>query len=707
MIRFRLHAASLLAAVSALCLAASAAAEPAPASAGLGEWGAFGVQTKWIDKAAKPGDDFDAWVNGVWYRTAEMPADKTRISSFSELSDLSEDRIKGILEALARGTNAPASDEARIAATYKAFMDTQAIEAAGMAPARPYLDRIWAAKSPTDLADLFASPGFASPVDFTIMADMKQSDVYALYMSAGGLGLPDRDYYLEDTETFREAREKYKEYLAFLLGKAGYADPAAAAQSVFALEKRLARQQWDRALRRQRELAYNKVPLAQVEGYASPGIVQTLLKDVPTRPETVIVYDLPPTSDELAGAGISAAEAAAKIGGGTPSAFKLIDEAPLATWQAYLVAHFLSDHAAVLPADIDAATFAFYGKTLRGQMEQRPRWKRGIDVVEDTVGDLLGKVYAARYYPPKERAAMAELVANLRTAMKANLGGLAWMSPATRKEATAKLDAFTPKIGAPEAYKDYAGLEVSPEDPLGNMMAATRWAINFQTVRIGKTVDRSEWNIYPQTVNAYYSPTMNEIVFPAAILQPPFFNPSADPAVNYGAIGAVIGHEIGHGFDDQGSKSDGKGNLRDWWTSQDKANFVRLQKKLGAQFATYCPFDEGKTCINPELTMGENIGDLGGLSLAYRAYKLSLGGKPAAVIDGFTGDQRFFLAYAQIWRGQIRDKQAREFLATDPHSPTKYRVNGVVRNFDEWYKAFGVKPGDALYLPPAQRVRIW
>jgi putative endopeptidase len=705
MIPSRFHAAPLLALAAALCLAV--APKPAAASEAGSEWGAFGVQTQWIDPAVRPGDDFDAHINGVWQRATQIPPDKTRIGAFITLDDLSQDRIKGILDELADANPAPGSDEARLAAVYKAFMDTDAIEAKGLAPARPYFERIWAARSPADLVDLFASPGFASPIDFTVMSDMKNSEIHALYLSAGGLGLPDRDYYFGDNETFREARAKYLEYLTFLLGKAGYQDPATAAKAVFALERQIAREHWDRATERNRELTYNKVPSAELASYGTGALLPRMIERMGARADYVIVWDMPPTADELKAAGISQADAVRRIGGGAPALAGLIEQAPLATWQAWLVARFLSDNARVLPADIDAATFAFYGKTLRGQEAQRPRWKRAVDAVEDQIGDLLGKRYAARYYPEAERAAMEQLVANLRTAMRANLKDLKWMGPDTRREALAKLDAFTAKIGAPTKYKAYEGLTPSPDDPLGNAIAAGKWATDFEIARIGKPIDRAEWNIQPQTVNAYYSPTRNEIVFPAAILQPPFFNLSADPAVNYGAIGAVIGHEIGHGFDDQGSKSDGAGNLRDWWTREDKARFKALQDRLGAQFATYCPFDQGKTCANPALSMGENIGDLGGLSLAYRAYRLSLGGKEAPVIDGRTGDQRFFMAWAQIWKSVTREKQEREFLATGPHSLPRYRVNGIVRNFDEWYAAFGVKPGDALYLPPARRVRIW
>ncbi|MDE8650931.1 M13 family metallopeptidase [Novosphingobium album (ex Liu et al. 2023)] len=691
-----------------LAFAGTVAATPAFAEEARESWGSFGVQTQWMDPAVKPGDDFDTFVNGKWVQQTDIPADKTRIGSFLSLRDLSEDRLKLILDELLTANPAPGSDEARIAAAYKAFMDTDAIERAGLAPAQPYLQRIFAASTRQDLVKLFATAGFTSPIGIYVDADEKQSDRYALYVTQTGLGLPDRDYYLKDTEKFRDIRARYLDYLAFMLGKAGYQDPQSAARAVLSLETSMAQMEWDRAASRNRDLTYNKLSAAELEAMGPAGYMRTFLDTIGAgQVADVIAVEVPPTADELKVAKIDAAQAAAQFGGGLPATMKLIEDAPIATWQAYLVAHFLGDHAAFLPKEIDDAAFAFKGKVLSGQPEQRARWKRGLSAVEGEVGDLLGKIYAARYYPPAEKAAMQDLVANLRKAMAVNLADLRWMSPATRKEAQAKLDAFTPKIGAPEKYKDYAGLTLSASDPLGNSLASEQWNNDFAVNRIGKPVDRTEWFMFPQTVNAYYNPTFNEIVFPAAILQPPFFNLSADPAVNYGAIGAVIGHEMGHGFDDQGAKSDGTGNLRDWWTASDKANFEKLQDKLGAQYDAFCPFDAGKTCVNGKLTMGENIGDLGGLSLAYRAYKLSLNGKEAPVIDGYTGDQRFFLAYAQVWRSKVREEQARQFLVTDPHSPPQYRVNGIVRNFDEWYKAFDVKPGEKLYLPPAERVRIW
>ena len=688
-------------------------AEPANPASAVGataeaDWGAFGVQTQWMDTSVDPGDDFDRFVNGKWIDSVELPADRTRWGSFIELRELSEQRLHKIMDDLMASDPAPGTDTARVAAAYSAFVDTDAINAAGLTPARPYLDRIFAAKTPADLVQLFASPGYASPLGVYVDADPKQSDIYALHAAITGLGLPDRDYYLKTDQRSQDIRASYLDYLTFMLGKAGYEDPASAAKAVLSLETSIARADWDRAAARNRDLTYNKLSMAEFEALGSGSLIRTFMDTVGAGDATYIIAgEIPPTAEELKAANIDPARARELFGGGLPAVIKLVDTVPVSTWQAWLAAHFLKDHASVLPSDIDDATFAFYGKTLTGQPEQRARWKRGIGAVEAMAGELLGKIYAEKYYPPEKKAAMDDLVANLRKAMALNLQDLAWMGPATREEAEAKLAAFTPKIGAPETFKKYEGLTFNADEPLGNMMAASKWHNNFDMNRIGEPVDRSEWFMLPQTVNAYYNPPFNEIVFPAAILQPPFFNLSADPAVNYGAIGGVIGHEMGHGFDDQGAKSDGTGNLRDWWTAQDMANFQKLQDKLEAQYNAFCPYDDGKTCVNGKLTMGENIGDLGGLSLAYRAYKLSLDGKEAPVIDGYTGDQRFFMAWAQVWRSKTREEQARQFLITDPHSPPHYRINGIVRNFDEWYEAFDVKPGDALYLPPEERVRIW
>ena len=701
------HAAAI--SLAALALAsAPALAENAPAADAVpSEWGRFGIQIDNMDPAVKPGDDFNLHVNGKWVAKTELPADRTRIGSFDMLDELSKTRLRAILEELAATPQAPGSAEARIADAWRAFMDTAAIERAGLAPAKPWLKRIAAAKTRADLIDLFAAPGFASPLATGIDTHPKDSERYALSVGQADLGLPDRDYYLSDAARFVEIRAKYVDHLAFLLGKAGHADPKEAATAILALETDLARASWDRATSRNRELTFNPLSREQVRALPQGALLSRFVDRIGAAAEKeVLAYEMPPSAEEAAALKLPA-ETVAKLGGGIPETLRIIGTAPLATWKAWLTARFLDDHAGYLPKEIDQASFAFNGKVLMGQLEQRPRWKRAIGVVEAQLGEQLGKIYVERHFPATHKAAMDELVGNLRKAMTANLAELPWMGPQTRIEAKAKLDAFTAKIGYPQNWKTYEGLAISPTAPLANAMAAGEWRHRFETGKLGKPVDRSEWAMLPQTVNAYYNWNFNEIVFPAAILQPPFFNLSADPAVNYGAIGAVIGHEIGHGFDDQGSSSDGKGLLRDWWTPEDKARFRELQGKLGAQYAALCPFDEGKTCVNPDLTMGENIGDLGGLSLAYRAYRMSLNGKEAPVIDGFTGDQRFFMGWAQFWRGKTREARARQLLLTDPHSPNEYRINGIVRNFDEWYRAFDVKPGDKLYLPPEKRVRIW
>ncbi|WP_313439665.1 M13 family metallopeptidase [Novosphingobium sp.] len=685
-----------------------AASDPMQVDPAKMDWGKSGIQTQWQDKAAKPGADFDKFVNGKWEAAVVLPADRTNWGSFTALRDLSEQRVHTIMDQLIASKPVAGSDAARVEAAYAAFMDVDAINKAGLAPAQPYLARISAAKTPADLMKIFAAPGFASPLGAYVGPDDKQSDINALQVGIGSLGLPDRDYYLKNDQRSQDIRAKYVDYLTFVLGKAGYVDAPTAAKSVLALETRIAQADWDRAASRDPDLTYNKLTLAEFEALGAPGLMRGFVDALGAgKAGYVLVGEMPPTAEELKAARIDPAKAQTLFGGGVPAVAKLVSDVPVATWQAWLAAHFLRSNAAVLPSDIDDATFAFYGKVMSGQPEQRARWKRGVAAVEGMAGELVGKIYAEKFYPPEAKAAMTDLVSNLRKAMAVNLKDLAWMGPETRKEAQAKLDAFNPKIGAPEKYKTYEGLTFSATDPLGNAIAAGAWENDDQMKRIGQPVDKTEWFMLPETVNAYYNPPFNEIVFPAAILQPPFFNVSADPAVNYGGIGAVIGHEMGHGFDDQGAKSDGTGNLRDWWSAADKANFQKLQDRLEAQYNSFCPFDDGKTCVNGKLTMGENIGDLGGLSLAYRAYKLSLNGKEAPVIDGLTGDQRFFMAWAQVWRSKYREESVRQQLITDPHSPAHYRINGIVRNFDEWYKAFNVKPGDALYLPPAERVRIW
>lgn len=702
------HAKSRFLAAPIILSMSAFSAFSAPAQAqSAGGWGSFGIQMQHIDAATKPGDDFNRHVNGKWIDTTELPADKARISAFDQLDDLSVERQRGIVEGLQGRKWRAGSAEARLAAHYAAFMDEAGIEARGLAPAKPYLDRIAAAKTRDDLLALFAEPGLPSPLEFGVGADAKDSNTYAVYYAQGGLGLPDRDYYLVDSPRNLDIRAKYSQLLVFLLGKAGYADPSGAVASVMALETDLARASWDRTIGRNRDITYNKLTLDELGHLPSGATARRLLEKMGAGGAPSVIVPHLPLSEAARIAAKITPEQAAKISGGLPAAVKLIEEAPISAWQAWMTARFLSDHSRVLPREIDAANFAFYGTALNGQLQQRPRWKRGLSAVNNHIGELLGQIYARRHFPAANRRATGLLVGNMRRAMAANLDELTWMGPETKREAHAKLAAFTAKIGAPTRFKRYEGLAISATDPLANGIAATRWANDFQLGRIGKKVDRDEWFMLPHTVNAYYAPGSNEIAFPAAFLQPPYFNLSADPAVNYGAVGAVIGHEMGHGFDDQGSKVDGAGNLRNWWKPEDRAAFEALTGKLVEQYSAFCPLDEGRTCLNGKFTLGENIGDVGGLSMAWRAYQMSLGGRPAPVLDGTTGEQRFFMSYAQAWRAKSREAFQRQRLVTDPHSLEQYRVNGVVRNFDAWYKAFDVKPGDTLYLPPEQRVRIW
>ncbi len=709
-----LAATALVAAPAALAKPAPVthmAAHPAVAAKPMSEWGAFGVQTQYMDPAVKPGDDFYSFVNGKWVAATEIPADRTSMGSFITLRDLSEARMHTIMDELTTTPQAPGSAGARVAAAYQAFMNTDAIEAAGMAPALPMLARIKAATTPADLTMLFAQPSFASPIGLGVGPDGKDSNSNVLQAGQARLGLPDRDYYLVDSPRNLEIRAKYKGWLTTVLGAGGYADPAASADAVIALETKMAAANWDRAMGRNRNLTYNKIGIDEFAAF-NPNIpLKAALAQMGVgAATTIIVGQLPPTPEELAAEKYTPAMAA-KLGGGVPALARLISSEPVGSWQAWLASRLIASKSAVLPKAIDDATFAFFGTELQGQPQQRPRWKRAIGFVEGSVGELAGQVYAERYFPAASKLAMDQLVANLRKAMAVNLGELKWMGADTRKEAIAKLNAFNPKIGYPNAYKTYDGLTLTASDAFANSLATDAWGQHDNIRRFGQPVDKTEWGMLPETVNAYYNPSFNEVVFPAAILQPPFFSLTADPAVNYGGIGAVIGHEMGHGFDDQGSKSDGAGNLRNWWTESDKGSFDKLTTALAGQYDQFCPFGAetkaGKACINGRLTLGENIGDIGGLSLAYRAYHMSLNGKPAPVIGGYTGDQRFFMAWAQVWRTKDRENALRTQLQTDPHSPGEYRANGIVRNFDEWYKAFGVKPGDKLYLPPEQRIRIW
>ncbi|MBB3034180.1 M13 family metallopeptidase [Alteriqipengyuania lutimaris] len=672
----------------------------------FGEWG---VDTALLSDSIDPGDDFFAYVNQEWLDANPLPPEYSRFGAFNLLREKSTSDVKTLVDSLlAKPASQLTGDEKRIVDAYNSYYDTDAIDAAGLAQAQPYLDKIRDAGTLAELATLWGTPGYSSPLGGGVNVDSKEPTRYSVYIGSGGLGLPDRDYYLDESEKGREIQAKYREYLTFLMTEAGYDDPAAMAQSVYDFEDQIARTvSWDRATRRNRDLTYNALTPVEL-GELSGAFPLTALLTASGFAETdrFIVGDLPPSLEEVEELGLTQ-ETLDKIGGGTPAMMALIADTPVEMLQAWTIKEFLENNASVLPSRFDEADFEFYGKTLQGTPEQRPRWKRAIGESEGLLGELLGKSYAAEYFPAENKAAMEELVANLRVALRESIGDIDWMGEETKEEALAKLDAFDPKIGYRDNLETYEGLEITPGDPIANRMAAARWQWQDSLSKLGGPIDRTEWFMLPQTVNAYYNPTKNEIVFPAAILQQPFFALTNDPAVNYGGIGGVIGHEMGHGFDDQGSKSDGTGMLRNWWTDADRAAFDERGNALVEQYNGFCPLGDGETCVNGRLTLGENIGDLGGLSLAYRAYKLSLNGKEDKVIDGLTGDQRFFLAWAQVWRSQQREEAARQRLLTDPHSPEEFRVNGVVRNMDAWYEAFNVTPQDDLYLPPEERISIW
>jgi putative endopeptidase len=698
----------LTASVSLAALGCPArAADPAPAPDFVAPtYPGWGVNPADLDPAVKPGDDFNAFVNGRWDAKTEIPPQYPLAGPDLDLTLGAQHDLRQVIADLIAANPAPGTLDRRIVDAYSAYLDVPAINAAGLAPAKPWLDAIAAAGSHDALIALMARPGYPGMLALGVGSDPNAPDTNTVSVNIAGIGLPDRDNYLIDSPRNRDMQAQYRDYVAFMLGKAGITDPAAPDQ-VLALEKQVAAVMWDRTIARNPIITNNPMTGAQLIALSGHFPMASFLGTLGLTPaDSFNPSEIPLTPARIAAAGLTP-EQVAKLGGGIPALLVLLQTAPLPALKAWMVVHFLTADAGVLPSEIDNARFAFYGTYLAGSKAQRPRDQRAVSFTEGALGEALGKAYVARNFSAASKAEMLDLVHNLLTAMKADLADLSWMTPDTRKEALTKLAAFRVKVGYPDKFETYDGMDIRPGQALGNVIAAEDWAWKKQLSDLRKPVDKAKWHMTPQTVNAYYSAVGNEIVFPAAYLQPPNFNPKADPAVNYGAIGSTIGHEIGHGFDDQGSRYDGTGALRNWWTEQDHATFAKLGEKLAAQYDAYCPFDAGKTCVNGHLTMGENIGDLGGLSIAYRAYKLSLHGRPAPVIDGFTGDQRFFIAYAQKFRGKWREAFQRQIMQTDPHSPDTARVNLVLRNFDPWYEAFHVRPGDKLYLPPEQRVHIW
>ncbi|HET6396985.1 MAG TPA: M13-type metalloendopeptidase [Pseudoxanthomonas sp.] len=649
-------------------------------------YGSWGIDTAGMDTTVSPGADFFAYANGTWARTTQIPADQSSYGSFRVLRDLSEARVRALVEGYAPGNPATDGDGAKIAAIYRGFMDDAAVEKLGAAPLQPVLQRIRQADSRERLAALMGAHDTFNVTLFGlgVSDDQRDPDRYTLYMNQSGLGLGDREMYLR--ENFAPQRERYVAYIAQMLALGGWKDPEASARAVMAFETRIAEAHWTRAESRNRDKTYNPVAFAEFDRYA-PGF---------------------PWAAYFAAAGVDHGDrAVVRQDTAVPKMAAIFAATDLATLQAWQAFHAIDEAAPLLSRAFADAHFQFRDKFLSGQLEQRERWKRGVALVEASMGEAVGRDYVKLYFPPDAKAKMDALVANVKAAMGARLDTLDWMSPATKTEARAKLAGFGLKIGHPEKWRDYSGLRIANGDVVGNALRARQFEWDYRRARLGKPVDKGEWGMTPQTVNAYYNSVKNEIVFPAAILQPPFFDPDADPAVNYGAIGGVIGHEIIHGFDDQGRKSDGAGVLRDWWTPEDAAKFEAQAARLGAQYEAY-PFPQLPGLhINGRTSMGENIGDLGGLTIALEAYRRSLGGKPAPVIDGFTGEQRLFLGWAQVWRTLWRDDALRQQLVNGTHSPGHIRAFAPLRNIDAWYDAFGVKEGDPLYIAPEDRVRIW
>jgi len=647
-----------------------------------------GIVLSNMDKSVHPQDDFYDYMNGTWQKNTEIPTDKTTIGAFYDLRDKSDEDVKAIIleaskdEDAAKGTN-----EQKIGDLYRSFMNTDQLDKLGIKPIAPMLAEIDALKNKDDLATLFAEGeihGVASPLGFYISIDDKDSTRYATHIWQSGLGLPDKDYYFNDGERFKKIRAAYVEHIEKMFSLAGFKDPKKSAQTIMDLETKLATHHWSRVQTRDSEKRYNKFNVADLNKLTDKFNWTNYLKTQGVANEPTIIINQP---DYIQGFG------------------EVFAATSLQDWKTYTRWNLLNASASYLSGPLDAQNFDFYSKTLNGAQEQKPRWKRAVSVVNGNLGEVIGQLYVAKHFTPEAKSRMSQLVENLRGSYADSIDSLDWMSEETKEAAKAKLAAFTPKIGYPDKWEDYSALSIDSGDLVGNINRSLEVNQQKQLAKLGGPIHKWEWGMTPQTVNAYYNPSQNEIVFPAAILQPPFFNMEADDAVNYGGIGAVIGHEMGHGFDDQGSKYDGDGNLKNWWTEKDLEAFKARTASLVKQYSEFKVFDDLN--VNGELTLGENIGDLSGITIAYRAYKKSLNGQEAPVIDGLTGDQRFFLGFAQIWRGKMRDEALRNQVATNPHSPGHFRAIGALKNMPQFYQAFEVKEGDKMYIAPENRVKIW
>lgn len=645
-----------------------------------------GIDKQHFDHSVRPQDDLFLHVNGKWLKEFEIPADKSNYGAFTMLAEQAREDVQAIIEEAANSKAEKGSDAQKVGDLYQSYMDEELLEELGTKPLQPELDKISAIKDLSDLSEYIAYAQMVSEAPFStyVYIDARQPDTYITQMSQNGLGLPSRDFYLKEDEKSEEIRQKYVEHVAKMFELAGVENGEEKAKAVMAIEMQIAEKHWPKEKLRNPVARYNKMSFKELQN-------------------TIPNIDWDRWSKTAMLEGID------NVIVGQPDYFAAVNdmlkEISIDDWKTYYQWHLISDSASFLNKALAEENFRFFQGVLSGVEEQEPRWKRGVNVINGTLGEVVGKIYVEKHFKPEAKQRMKELVENLRTAYAQGIKELDWMGEDTKEQALDKLAKFTPKVGYPDKWKDYSKLEIKADDLFGNMKRATMVEVKRNREKLGQPIDRSEWFMTPQTVNAYYNPVMNEIVFPAAILQPPFFNLEADDAVNYGGIGAVIGHEMGHGFDDSGSQYDGDGKLRNWWTEDDLAEFTKRTDKLVAQYNDFTVLDG--VHVNGEFTQGENIGDLGGLTIAYKAYQLSKDGKPAPVIDGMTGDQRVFYGWAQVWRRKYRDEELRKRIDTDPHSPSEFRANGTVMNMPEFHEAFDVKPGDDMYLEPEERVKIW
>lgn len=646
-----------------------------------------GIDLNNFDKSVRLQDDLYMGVNGQWLKDTVIPADKSNYGSFTKLYDDSQAALKTIIEDAAKANGLKGSNDQKIGDFYNSYMALESINAKGITPLATQLNSIKNAKDHGEIIRLMATlqqVGVGAPFGYYTNADAKNSTVNALYLYQSGLTLPDRDYYLEDSEKFSTIRAKYKSYINALLTKADYDNSDNAVNNIMAIEKNIAKAQWSRVESRNATKRYNKMTPVELNKLMGSFDFSLFANSANLyQVEHLIVSQ--------------------------PSYMKVFGETfkntSLQAWKDYLTFQLVDGYAELLSQDFIDLNFDFHSKTLSGVEEAQPRWKKAVSTTESVLGEMVGELYVKKHFKPEAKVRMEAMIKMLIKGFEVSINELEWMSDKTKVQALDKLSKFTYKIGYPDEWHDYSALTIEPNDLVGNYQRFVQLQFNDMIDEIGQPVDKTKWGMTPQTVNAYYNPVGNEIVFPAAILQPPFFDMAADDAVNYGGIGAVIGHELSHGFDDQGAKYDGQGNLRNWWTDSDKAEFQKRTKKLSDQYNAFTPFDDAN--VNGDLTLGENIGDLGGLTVAFRSYLLSLNGQTPEVIDGFTGEQRVFIGWSQVWRRKYRDEALRNQLLTDPHSPGKYRAFGTPRNIESFYKAFDVKPGDKMYLKPEDRVKIW